>query len=321
MPGRELDRRTFSGLALAATLVGRRVAAEPTTGSRLPSDEDVYEPPATLALVADLYARMTAPLVVNDRGPYAFVVDTGANQSVISAELATHLGLPLGPSAPLNGVAGVQTTPTTTASLGLGRRARRPTKLFVLPQASIGGDGMLGLDGLDKQTLVLDFRHRTLTVEPGGGRGVEARSIVMHATRRDGQLTLIDAALSDIEITAFIDSGAQNTIGNRKLQKMAELRSPTSVWAEAPIVSVTGQTIEGDLADLPHLRIGGMKLPHWKVAFSDLHTFQMWGLVDRPAILLGIDVLSRFERVALDFDRNEVRFLPPESYVMRAVHA
>jgi hypothetical protein len=102
---------------------------------------------------------------------------------------------------------------------------------------------------------------------------------------------------------------------------MASLRYPTSVWAEAPIVSVTGQTIESDLADLPHLRIGGMKLPHWRVAFSDLHTFQLWGLVDRPAILLGIDVLSRFERVTLDFSRDEVRFLMPESDVVRQVHA
>ncbi|HSZ51811.1 MAG TPA: aspartyl protease family protein [Caulobacteraceae bacterium] len=321
MAGRVMDRRTFSSLAFAVALAGRRVSAEPTTGSRIPSNDDVYEPPTSLALVADLYSRMTAPLTVNGRGPFAFVVDTGANQSVISTELAARLGLPVGPSSQLNGVAGVEMTPTTTASIGVGQRARNHTRLFVLPQAAIGGDGMLGLDGLDHETLVLDFRRRTLTIEPGGRHGVEKRSVIMRATRRDGQLTLVDAELSGIGITAFIDSGAQNTIGNRSLQRMASLRYPTSVWAEAPIVSVTGQTIESDLADLPHLRIGGMKLPHWRVAFSDLHTFQLWGLVDRPAILLGIDVLSRFERVTLDFSRDEVRFLMPESDVVRQVHA
>ncbi|HEY1927742.1 MAG TPA: aspartyl protease family protein [Caulobacteraceae bacterium] len=321
MPGRELDRRTFSSLALAAALVGKRVCAEPTTGTRLPSSDDVYEPPTSLALVADLYARMTAPITIDGKGPFAFVVDTGANQSVISTELAARLHLPLGQPAALNGVAGVQETPTTTAALGIGRRARRPTKLFVLPQAAIGGDGMLGLDGLDRQTLVLDFRRRVLSVEPGGIHSLEPRTVVMRAHRRDGQLTLVDAELSGIGITAFIDSGAQNTIGNRALQRMASLHYPASVWAEAPIVSVTGQTIEGDLADLPHLRIGGLKLPHWRVAFSDLHTFQLWGLVDRPAILLGIDVLSRFERVSLDFSRDEVRFLPPEWIAVRQVHA
>ena len=45
MPGRVLDRRTFSGLALAAALAGPRAHADPQTGTRLPSEDDVYEPP------------------------------------------------------------------------------------------------------------------------------------------------------------------------------------------------------------------------------------------------------------------------------------
>ncbi|MGI9169828.1 MAG: retroviral-like aspartic protease family protein, partial [Caulobacteraceae bacterium] len=65
-------------------------------------------------------------------------------------------------------------------------------------------------------------------------------------------------------------------------------------------------------ADLPQLRVGGMRLPNWPVAFADLHTFQMWDLTRKPAILLGVDVLSRFQSVCLDFSRNEVRFRLPE---------
>ena len=33
------------------------------------------------------------------QGPFEFVVDTGANQSVISAELVASLGLPINPSS------------------------------------------------------------------------------------------------------------------------------------------------------------------------------------------------------------------------------
>ena len=206
MPGRVLDRRTFSGLALAAALAGPRAHADPQTGTRLPSEDDVYEPPTSLALVADLYARMTAPLKVDGRGPFPFVVDTGANQSVISSELAVRLSLPRGAPSPLNGVAGMEMAPTTAAALGLGRRARRDTTLFVLPQAAIGGDGMLGLDGLDGQTLVLDFKRRALQIQGGGRRGLESRTMVLRARRRDGQLTLVDAELAGIPVTAFIDS-------------------------------------------------------------------------------------------------------------------
>jgi len=59
------------------------------------------------------------------------------------------------------------------------------------------------------------------------------------------------------------------------------------------------------------LRIGRLTLPTWPVTFADLHTFQMWHMVDRPAILLGVDVLSRFDYVCLDFARNQVRFRVP----------
>jgi hypothetical protein len=39
----------------------------------------------------------------------------------------------------------------------------------------------------------------------------------------------------------------------------------------------------------------------------------LWKLIDRPAILLGVDILSRFEYVCLDFARGEVRFRLPSS--------
>ncbi|HEX4741744.1 MAG TPA: aspartyl protease family protein [Caulobacteraceae bacterium] len=321
MPGRALDRRTFSALALAAAFGSRRAFADPSTGSRLPSEDDIYQPPTTLALVADLYSRMTAPLKVDDHGPFPFVVDTGANQSVISSELAARLSLPRDAPSLLNGVAGVEMAPTTVAQLGLGRRTRRKTPLFVLPRAAIGGDGMLGLDGLEGQRLVLDFKRRTLEIDTGPRRGLESRTVVMHARRRDGQLTLVDADLDGIAITAFIDSGAQSTIGNRALQRLASLREPTDLWRVAPIVSVTGQTIDGDMAELPHLRIGGLTLPRWNVAFADLHTFQLWDLTERPAILIGVDILSRFEKVTLDFAHNEVSFRLPDIGNVRQIHA
>jgi hypothetical protein len=39
-----------------------------------------------------------------------------------------------------------------------------------------------------------------------------------------------------------------------------------------------------------------------------IHTFEYWGLQDRPALVIGADVLRNFDKVALDLRRNEVRF-------------
>jgi hypothetical protein len=316
------DRRDFgAGLvsALAAAPAARAQLVEyGGSASRVPhqtppASVEVYQPPTNLRSITDIFKRMTGPVRVAGQGPYQFVVDTGANQSVISAEIAAKLSLKAGEPQPLNGVAGVEMTPTVTAALQVGGRPAQEATLSVLPAAAIGGPGMLGLDQLEGARLTLDFARQQVTIDegpalPGGGNAFH-----MRARRRDGQLTLVDADLAGIRVTAFLDSGAQDTIGNMALRELAITRYPLTPMQEVPIVSVTGQTISAQFADLPSLRIGGVTLPSWPVAFADLHIFRMWDLVSAPAILIGVDVLSRFETVCLDFRNDEVGFrLPPD---------
>ena len=181
----------------------------------------------------------------------------------------------------------------------------------MLPQAAIGAPGMLGLDLLDGAQLTLDFSRQILTIDDDAARSGMGDEIHLKAHRRDGQLTLVDADLAGIRVTAFLDSGAQDTIGNMALRDLAVTRYPLTPFRPIPIVSVTGQTIDAQFADLPGLRIGGLSVPSWPVAFADLHTFRMWDLVSRPAVLIGVDILSRFETVCLDFRRDEVRLRLP----------
>lgn len=318
-----IDRRGF-GAALAAASLGApallraaiidpghnasrlEVLPEPSRAAR-----PDYEPPSDLKTVLDIYKRMTGAVTINGAGPYPFVADTGANQSVISAELAAKLALPTGDAQPLNGVAGVADTPTVTATIQVGNRAPNQATLFVLPAEGIGGPGMLGLDQLDGGRLTLDFQRQTLSIDAGPGLDGDGDLYEIKAHRRDGQLTLVDADVAGIKVTAFLDSGAQNTIGNMALRQLALTRYPTTRWSTLPIISVTGQTIGADFADLPGLRLGGLSLPNWPVAFADLHTFKLWRLIERPAILIGVDVMSRFETICLDFRHDEVRFRLP----------
>ena len=47
---------------------------------------------------------MSAPVMVNGQGPFDFVVDTGANRSIIATELAEQLGLPAGNPTRVHGI-------------------------------------------------------------------------------------------------------------------------------------------------------------------------------------------------------------------------
>jgi hypothetical protein len=130
-----LERRNVLGMlaassVLGAGVVGSAVVARVESSRLTPLSDQPYVPPMSLRTIADIYRRMTAPVRIEGSGPFAFVVDTGANQSVISTELAGVLGLPFGADAALNGVAGVQMTPTTIASLDLGGTRRERVTFF-----------------------------------------------------------------------------------------------------------------------------------------------------------------------------------------------
>jgi len=274
-----------------------------------------YAPPTDLMTLADVYRRMTAPVKVNGQGPYPFVVDTGANRSVISIELAAELGLATGPREMLHGVAGQEMVAVTTATLNLGARDQVDTVLSLLPQASIGGPGMLGVDRLRDQSLTLDFLGQRLEIETSRYARKDPAAVTVRARRRSGQLTVVDCELAGARMTAILDSGAESTIGNMNLFEIAVANAPGISWTDVAIISATGQTVGAQTATLPRLRIGGLQFPAWTIAFADLHTFKLWDLVDRPALLLGVDALSRFESVSLDFARDEVRFRLPKPQV------
>src|SRR3546814_18697134 len=51
---------------------------------------------------------MTVPVFIDGAGPFWFVVDTGANRSVVSRELAASLALPASGRVDVHGIAGVE---------------------------------------------------------------------------------------------------------------------------------------------------------------------------------------------------------------------
>ena len=72
--------------------------------------------------------------------------------------------------------------------------------------------------------------------------------------------------------------------------------------------SLAGEAFMGDLFYLPFLRLGGLHLGNVSVIHADLHVFKLWDLDETPALILGMDLLTQFNAVSLDFGRSQVRF-------------
>ena len=84
------------------TLLATPVAAQTVSGAPAGQTPAVGE----VATGLDRALRMTVPVMINGQGPFDFVVDTGADRTVISEELAKQLNLPQTGTATLHAMGG-----------------------------------------------------------------------------------------------------------------------------------------------------------------------------------------------------------------------
>lgn len=281
---------------------------------------------AHLDTALDEARRMTVPVRVNGHGPFQFVVDTGANRSVIGAEIAERLRLPAAGQTPVHGIAGVEPANLfKVARMQVGASYASGLELPGLATAKLGADGLLGVDVMRNRRVTMNFIDNMFEIGTSqfgaaltpmrGSRLPDTgpQVISVPARYRFGQLVIVGAEVAESPVSAFLDSGAQISVGNWALRD-AILRQHPEMAARlvnVPLISATGQTAEGQMARLPPLRLGGLKISRLTAVFADLHIFQLWELQDRPSILIGIDVMRQFEKVILDFGRREVIFEAP----------
>lgn len=265
--------------------------------------------PDVIQSQTDADDRMTVKVMVNGQGPYPFVVDTGAERSAISAELAAELMLPPGAPMVVHGVAGQIVTPSTlVAELGVGSRRLKNLTLPLLARSNIGAAGVLGIDAVQGQKVELDFFHREIRVRYSAPTTAMHDEIVVSARSRFGQLVLVDSYFENSPILVVVDTGAEKSIGNLALRRRLHAETMDLAANAAMIYSVTGQTTEGQWALINNVHVGGFGINRLPVVFSELHAFARWRLQDQPALLLGMDVLRQFDQVDIDFSRREVRF-------------
>jgi hypothetical protein len=290
-----------------------------------PDKTPVPPPPsAELETAFDEAKRMVVPVRINDRGPFGFVVDTGASRSVVASELVNVCALPSAGQADVHGIAGVEPAEMAEVRrLAVGQVASSNLIMPALPRARLGADGLLGVDILKGRRMLLNFAQNIFEIGPSGpgaeiGRDRNSRipshidPITVSAAYRYGQLVILDAQVGSAPVSAFLDSGSQVTVGNRALRDAVVRTTPEFGvrLAPIPLISATGQTATGEFAPLPTVRLGGMAVDNVLGIFADLHIFDLWKLNDRPAILIGVDVLRHFHDVTLDFGRKEVVFTP-----------
>lgn len=252
--------------------------------------------------------RMTVPVKINDAGPFRFVVDSGADTSVVSARIARVLALPPGRPAILNGMTATSRVERVTVdSLTVGDNRVPDLLLPVLDEGDLGGEGMIGIDALAEQRLMLDFEKRVIRIEDSKRPLPKFDGeIVVIARLRRGQLILTQARANGKQVNAVVDTGSEITIGNSVLRDQL-LRRGTR-FEPIEVVGVTGVSMKLQVARVRELKLGPVVLGDVPIAFADVPPFAVFGLSGEPAMLLGTDMMDAFRRVSLDFRARKIRF-------------
>ena len=290
-------------------------------GAAAPREPESGEPAAeTLDLDVIRSERMTVPISIGGNGPYRFIVDTGSERTVLSSELARRLGLAAGAPVIVHSMTEVRRTSTAVVpSLRVGRRRVANIEAPLLSQHTLGADGLLGVDSLVSQRVDLDFRTNEMSVTPARRReeAWDEGSIVVRARSRFGRLILVDAAFDGARVWVIIDTGAQISIANEALRRRLERRGRLGPTVPIEVVSVTGGRRMVDYGIARRVRLGTIEIGNLPIGFADVEPFRKLELVDRPAILLGMDALQLFDRVSLDFANREVRLQSPPATPVR----
>ena len=322
MPIRRFSLILASALAGSAPAQSEAAPEPPRIGKPRPAPAPPNMPPLPPAVIDEaldiagddigarkVETRLSVEVRVNGRGPYQFVVDSGADTSVVGLRIARDLQLPLGTPVTLNNMTDRNVVDRVhVAELSLGPSIIRNLQLPALREADLGGAGMIGIDALARQRLMMDFEKRLIRIEDAS-TAVKSKpgDIVVTARLQRGQLILTEVKAGRVTLDAVIDTGSQITIGNSALRDKL-VRRRIGKFKTVTATGVTGTTVQLQLAQVGELRLGSVILRNVPMAFADVPPFKVFGLADKPALLIGTDLLETFRRISLDFRARKVRF-------------
>jgi len=264
----------------------------------------------------DRIGRIWAPVLIDGKGPYRLVLDTGANRSAITTRTALSLGeYPPADGAHtlVTGFTGAAMVPTVHVDkVEVGDLLMGATDLPVLQDVFGGAQGVLGIEGLANKRIYADFTHDKLVISQSHGERARMGFTVVPLREVHGGLLVADVRVGNVRAKAIIDTGAQGTVGNLALRE-ALMRRPPRNAAHQDIIGVTLDVQTGDDIALPDIDFGHLNVQGVHVVFGDMYLFQHWKMTDEPTLTLGMDLLGSFDILIIDYNRHELQIRPREA--------
>jgi Aspartyl protease len=260
----------------------------------------------------DRIGRIWAPVLVNGKGPFRLVLDTGASHSALTARVAQQIGITVDAShtVMLRGATGSAEVPfVPVETLEYGDLLIEPRRLPIVPDALGGAEGVLGTDGLAGKRIHISFRKDSITIMRSKNERAAFGFSTIPVKFMRGRLLVVDAYLGGVPVKAVIDTGGQATLGNEALRTALAEHRRRRDQAAVPddVVGATLDVQVGNRLETPSLALGGVMVRNPAMTFADFAIFDHWKLKDQPAMLVGMDVLGLLDTLIIDYRRKELQ--------------
>ena len=310
-------------LPVSALLLAFSVAtAEPQAAPALPDTPaaspgaaipevlvEAPEPRFAAPTLRDRIGRIWAPVLINGRGPYRLVIDTGASHSAIIAQVAASLGIPLSDFANVrvSGVTGSAIVRSVRVDrLEVGELSIDSTMLPIVADVFGGAEGVLGTEGLADKRILIDFAHDRVVISRSRGSLDNTGVATLPLRVLHGRLLALDVRVGGTRAKAIIDTGAQVTIGNLALRE-ALARRWLKEAKRGEIIGVTLDVAHGDTVIAPPIIVGGLQFRSVNVTYADMFIFDLWKLTREPTLVLGMDVLGSVDMLVIDYRLRQLQ--------------
>jgi hypothetical protein len=282
--------------------IGGLLGVAPFAASNAWGQEPDDITPMVLDSWTDTYGRPTASVMLNGKGPFSFLVDTGSTSTVVTERIARSLGIePLGRLTVIGGT-GTSVSPYgVVKTLETGAVARKDLRVAIMPERNLArGDGILGADVFTGKRLVFSIRDKLVRVEPSQRTG--AGAVRSNMRLRQGMLAEIDGRVGRVATWLILDTGADFCIGNPALGRTLQAAYPRlDRIPRVRITGITGHKVVGELAALPRIDARAFTVEDSSAVIANAQIFKLWELEDEPAMIVGVDLLSRLESFSIDY--------------------
>jgi hypothetical protein len=269
---------------------------------------EAEEPKYVAPTLRDRIGRIWAPVLINGKGPFRLVLDTGASHSAIIASVADSLGMTnQTDTIMLRGATGSAIVPAVHVDrMEVGAVLIEPSTLPIVADVFGGAQGVLGREGMPDKRIFADFGKDVLVISRSHReKAPQGYNIVPLRVVRGGLLAT-EVQIGSIHAQAIIDTGGQQTVGNLALLTALQKYPPKDAVSE-DIIGVTLDTQHGNTLGTPPMNFGTLRLRGVHVTFADMYLFEHLKMTREPTLMLGMDVLGSFDVLVIDYKMREMQ--------------